>query len=575
MKHLRTLSAVFILKVFQLTTLQAQEFNWVVSVGQEAVNEGKCIAMDSNNDIVHVGIYWGSPDFDPGANEYRLTSAGETDIFIQKLDAGSNLLWAYRLGGINREEVTAMAIDSDNNIYLAGMYTGKTNLSTNNDILANFESIGGYDIFLVKLNSKGDTEWFKTFPGDRDDYITSIVLDDVNNPTIAGSFGKTIDFNPDPFEETLVTSKGSNDAFILKLSRSGNRLWFKTFGSTSRDEVTALAIDTENNIIAGGNFRGTVDFADNKPGSTLISAGYEDSFILKIDTRANFTWVKHISSAAGSTAIWAIDKDSFGNIYTNVEFFTTLDLDKNGNGYVIEPNEVGYSDFALAQYKADGSFTWGKHFINQFDYIEPQGVKISKNGEIFLAGQFRGTIDCDPGPGKTVLNSYSDDTDIFLIKLSQSGSLVWAGQAGGTGEERCVALNLGDDKQILLSGFFQKSADMNPNPGLSHLVSSVSNYDAYAMMITDQNTTSSFLPRAKNNITFYPNPVTDFASMKLPENVSYIRGRITRPDGIVIHSFVAGQKENLELNFSDLLPGIYFIHFDSKEAIQPVKVIKR
>ena len=165
MKRPTKIYALLFLLVFPLATNHAQELNWVVGVGQEAVNEGKCIAMDSNNDIVHAGIFYGSPDFDPGENEYILSSAGESDIFIQKLDSGSNLIWAVRMGGLNREEVSAMAIDSDDNIYLTGIFTWKTNLSTNNDVAANFESIGGGDIFVVKLNSKGDTEWYKVFPG--------------------------------------------------------------------------------------------------------------------------------------------------------------------------------------------------------------------------------------------------------------------------------------------------------------------------------------------------------------------------------------------------------------------------
>ena len=107
--------------------------------------------------------------------------------------------------------------------------------------------------------------------------------------------------------------------------------------------------------------------------------------------------MKHISSAEGSTVVWTLDTDTLGNIYSNAEFFTPIDLDKNGNGYVIEPNTVGYSDFALAYYTDDGSFVWGKHFVNNSGYIEPHGLKISKTGEIFLSGQFNGTIDCDPG----------------------------------------------------------------------------------------------------------------------------------------------------------------------------------
>jgi len=575
MKRLKKISPILLLMIFQMTANHAQEFNWAVGVGQESVNEGRCIGMDSNNDVVHAGIFWGSPDFDPGENEYRLTSAGDADIFIQKLDVNSNLIWAARMGGLNWEELTAMAIDSDDNIYLTGIFSWKTNLSTSNDTSANFESKGSGDIFIVKLNSTGDTEWFKVFPGLGDDFVSSIVLDDVDNPIIAGSFAKTIDFNSDPLEENLVTSKGADDAFILKLSRSGNRLWIKTFGNESGEQVTALAIDTANNVIAGGEFRGTVDFADNTAGSTLTSAGYDDSFILKIDTRANFIWVKHISSDEGSPAIYALDTDSLGNIYTNAEFFTTLDLDKNGNGYVIEPNEEGYSDFALAHYKSDGSFVWAKHFVNEFDYIEPHGLKISKNGEIFLAGQFRGTIDCNPEAGKSVLTTPSDDTDIFLIKLSPTGSYIWSGQAGGLGEERCLALSLGGENKILLTGLFQKPADMNPILAQSFLMTPVAFYDAYAIMMTDQTITSSEYNSKSTELLIYPNPVSDFATIQLPVDALNRNARIISMDGTVLRTFQFSGENSFQLDFRDFSPGIYFIHIDSEQGIAPVKLVKK
>src|SRR5688500_8844248 len=51
-------------------------------------------------------------------------------------------------------------------------------------------------------------------------------------------------------------------------------------------------------------------------------------------------------------------------------------------------------------------------------------------GNVFVAGQFSGTVDFDPGAGATNLTALGP-TDAFVAKYSSSGALTWARRLGG------------------------------------------------------------------------------------------------------------------------------------------------
>ncbi|MBK7669539.1 MAG: hypothetical protein IPJ32_20690 [Sphingobacteriaceae bacterium] len=59
---------------------------------------GKAIAVDGLGNVYTTGFFMGTTDFDPGTGVSNLASTGQTDIFISKLDASGNFVWAKKIG---------------------------------------------------------------------------------------------------------------------------------------------------------------------------------------------------------------------------------------------------------------------------------------------------------------------------------------------------------------------------------------------------------------------------------------------------------------------------------------------
>ena len=92
--------------------VNAQDFEWAKSVGGSDNERGNSIAVDSTGNVYTTGYFEGTVDFDPGTGTTNLTSKGDYDIFIQKVDAAGNFVWAKSMGGFNQDVANAIALSA-------------------------------------------------------------------------------------------------------------------------------------------------------------------------------------------------------------------------------------------------------------------------------------------------------------------------------------------------------------------------------------------------------------------------------------------------------------------------------
>jgi uncharacterized delta-60 repeat protein len=97
-------------------------FVWACGMGGTGSDLSEDIAVASDGSVVVTGYYSGTADFDPGPNAYNLTSAGNSDVFVAKLDSSGNFLWARSMGGSDVDSGTSLAVAGDGNIYITGHY---------------------------------------------------------------------------------------------------------------------------------------------------------------------------------------------------------------------------------------------------------------------------------------------------------------------------------------------------------------------------------------------------------------------------------------------------------------------
>jgi hypothetical protein len=254
-------------------------FQWAKSFGGESSDEGFAICHDAAGNVYTTGAFYSLVDFDPGPQSSILSSQGERDIFVQKLDPDGNFLWAKSFGGPRDDYGYSIGVDHADQVYVAGSYYDSIDFGpgTPPGVLT---SAGGADILVLKLDGAGNTLWAKSMGGPSEDEGRSVYLDSSGNAYVTGYFRGEADFGPDPGTH-LLTSAGVWDVFVQKLDKTGNSLWAKSFGGHSNDKGYAACIDDANSVYVSGFFEGTVDFNPGT-GAAILSTEAPSGFLYKM-----------------------------------------------------------------------------------------------------------------------------------------------------------------------------------------------------------------------------------------------------------------------------------------------------
>ena len=419
---------------------------------------GNDIATDANGNIYTTGYFFGTVDFDPGAGTSNLISAGETDVFVSKLDSSGNLLWAKKMGGTSFDRGNSIAVDASGNVYSTGYFFTTADFDPGVGV-SDLISKGAYDIFISKLDSNGNFVWAKSMGDASNDQGSSIVIDSNSNVYTTGRFEGIVDFNPSAGTANL-TSAGASDVFVSKLDGNGGFFWAKKMGGTGSDGGNGLVVDSTANIYTTGAFGGTADFDPSAGVTNLVSAGQIDIFISKLNSNGDIVWAKGMGGT-GNEISTGIAIDSNSNIYSTGYFSSTADFDP---GVVTANlNNLGGTDIYISKLDSNGNFVWAKSMggaSNERSY----GIDVDLNNNIYTTGYFAGTADFDPGANTSDLTSAGSD-DIFISKLDGNGNYIWAKSMGGTDLESGNGIAVSAGGGVYTTGYFYGTADLDPSAG--------------------------------------------------------------------------------------------------------------
>ena len=338
MKHF---SIAFIGIVFLLIALninaQTPSFEWAKSAGGTTNDLGRDIATDVSGNVYTTGDFSGTVDFDPGAGVFNLTSQGSSDIFVSKLDANGNFVWAKAMGGPSGDNGNSVAVDASGNVYTTGTFRFTSDFDPGPSVfnLIDPAGAGGADIFVSKLDASGNFIWAKQMGGPEFDNSSSIAVDNSGNVFTTGYFQLTADFDPGPATFNLTSTV--TDIFVSKLDALGNFVWAKAMGGTGVSEGRSITTDLSGNLYTTGQFDGVTDF-DPSAGVFNLTAASEDIFVSKLNASGNFVWAKQLGGASSDYG-FSIAVDASGNVHTTGSFASTADFDPRGRH--LQPNFPG------------------------------------------------------------------------------------------------------------------------------------------------------------------------------------------------------------------------------------------
>lgn len=435
-------------------------FIWALKYGSlydDLVNQ---ICIDASENIHSTGCFIGDGDFDPGAGVKNLTSNGNQEIFVQKLNSAGGFLWAYGLGGETYQVVVSTSVNVKNTVYSTGYFEGG---------LTNYVGAkGGFDIFVESINTNSyglAKNFYMGGPGD--DRGSAIVTDTANNIYVTGYFSLAADFAPNRNKPANpLTSAGGKDIFVLKMNSSGNLVWAKRIGNTLDEESNSIALDAFGNLLVTGYYQGTVDFNPGVGLNSLTSVGGLDAFVLKLDTAGNFVWARSMGGTSNDIGN-AITADAAGNVISTGVFNGTADMDPTGT--VSNIISVGSIDLFIQKLNSTGTLVWAKA-IGSAGNDKGTCITTDALNNVICAGSYAGTADFDPGVGVNSLVAPNVLGEIFLLQLSSTGNFSWVKSMGGAGSDLVSGLDLDKYGNIYTTGFFNGTADFDPN------AATISNY---------------------------------------------------------------------------------------------------
>ncbi len=248
---------------------------------------------------------------------------GSSDLYVLKLDSNFQVEWTNAYGGPQIEVGEAILPSDDGGYHLIG-YT-------------NSFGSGGYDVFVVKIDSLGNEDWQDTYGGANWDFAYDATRDSLGNIYIVG--------------ETYSFGNGAAQAYVLKVGEFGGLIWEKDFGGEGRDIANAISFSPDSNYVLTGETTGITDTTDsdiwllkfNDNGDILEEFGYGG---IKYDVGHDITFDSAHYYIAGSSKSFSLE-DDLNEYVVKVDTSGVLiwgrDRKQNGNGTNLDDEGFGIS----------------------------------------------------------------------------------------------------------------------------------------------------------------------------------------------------------------------------------------
>ncbi len=365
------------------------------------------------------------------------TVSGNAEVTVIVGSGCSNTSYFQKtFGGTNDDEGITLALTAD-----GGSIIGGTTQSF---------GAGNLDIYIIKLNACGYTEWTKTYGGTNLERGTGILqtmdggfiisgytlsfgagnldyllikTDYLGNVQWSNSYGLSGADYPRAIQQTpdggyiiggVTTSigAGSNDYGIFKVDESGALQWNKSYGNSASDFLHDLDVTPDGGFILSGYRRDYI-------------AGNNQAYLIKTDSTGNVQWAKTYS----------------GSVRENAQSITVTD-----NGYLISgiTNSFGAGNYDIMLINLDsmGNIIWSNAYGGALDDFGNDAV-LTPSGEIYILG--------------TTLSYGSGGSDLYLMKIDSTGTVLSAAAIGEVGDEAVWGagnkMKLTQDGNILIAGW--------------------------------------------------------------------------------------------------------------------------
>lgn len=295
--------------------------------------------------------------------------------------------------------------------------------------------------------------------------------------------------------------------FLASFTAHGDLPYLDGFaiGGTDMDVVAALRVDSNGDVVVGGDFFGAVDF-DPGPGENIVTASGRDQFVARYTADGALLWVNHIAGpgvGGSGFSVGGLDLDEQGAVYVAAGIAGQADLDP-GPGV----QAVDATGFWLGKFAANGDLDWA-FTIDTGDSFGPDSGALDldyRAGSVTLVATYRFDTDVDPGPGTTTISLNANlRPDPFVVRYDAAdGAFEWViplpqiSTNGNGTSDNVRGVHALADGGIVITGAMKGQRDFDPGPGETLLQSAgaepfLARYDADGDLVWAKKLTSDGL----------------------------------------------------------------------------------
>jgi hypothetical protein len=300
---------------------------WSKRFGDAAAQSLNGISVDAMGNIYFTGENQGNIDFGCGATGAAINS----DVFVGVLVATGACLWAKNYASEGSQVGKGIAQDGSFGAFVIGDFQGSLKIGPQNRL-----SLGGIDVFILKVNGNGAPLWAFPFGSAANELGTGVAADSLGHVTLTGVFSDTIDLGTGMLKS--AGSAGATDVFVATLGNYGLGIWSRQWGGEKFDVSNQVALDNEGNVLVVGYSGNTqIDFGLGP----VSCVGNSDVIAVKYNKDGEILWGK-CWGTNGWDIGWGIAADPMRNVFIAGEFGATINF---GNELVSK----GSSDIFLAK----------------------------------------------------------------------------------------------------------------------------------------------------------------------------------------------------------------------------------
>ncbi|MFY0628926.1 MAG: hypothetical protein JXR05_01020 [Flavobacteriaceae bacterium] len=351
-----------------------------------------------------------SKDDDPDTTTNPLASSGAIET-------------VQTFGGSKNDVALSVVATSDGGFAVLG-YTQSSDGDVSN------KTGDSFDYWLLKFDSNVNLEWNRTYGGSGDDRGNDLIQTQDGGFAILGY--------SDSSDGDVSQNNGGRDIWLAKLNASGTLLWEKSFGFSGVDQGTSLIETSDNHFLVSGVLDVTASNGLGNFGRNFNRHAGGDYWALKVSTSGDMVWSRYYGGSFTDTPARAIETNAGEFIIAGSSDSNDVDISNNKGSY----------DFWVVKSDAGGDMVWEKSF---------GGSEIDEARDIISSGDGNYVIVGDTRSNEQDVSSNNGAADLWVMKISEAGNLVWNRSIGGSSFDVARSVSATSDNGYIIAGSSRSS----------------------------------------------------------------------------------------------------------------------